>query len=357
MKILFLVPYPLEEAPSQRFRFEQYFDVLSMNGIEYEVHSFFPVTDWKLFYGRGNSGKKLLLLIRGFLNRVRSLLTCSSAQFIFIHREAAPLGPPIIEWLISKLLRKKIIYDFDDAIWMTDRQNESVLLRILKWRSKVAAICSWSYKISCGNNFLCQYATQFNTNVVLIPTTVDTMRQHNPALCSRRRSARLTIGWTGSHSTLKYLQQLQEVMKKVELIFPDTVFLVIADRKPDLGLKNLKFITWNVATEIEDLCKIDIGIMPLPNDEWSKGKCGFKALQYMALQIPTVASPVGVNNEIIESGRNGFLAVNTEEWLKYLTNLIKDPNLRIEIGANARKTVEQGYSKVAHSDTFLGLFV
>ena len=143
-------------------------------------------------------------------------------DFVFIHREATPLGPPIFEWILAKVLKKKIIYDFDDAIWLTDRQQESVLLRIAKWRSKVGSICKWAYKVSCGNEYLCNYAALFNKNVVYNPTTIDTENLHHPSqiLYPIKHPDRIRIGWTGSHSTLKYLDEIQPVLHKILNEYP-----------------------------------------------------------------------------------------------------------------------------------------
>ncbi len=363
MKILFLLPYPLREAPSQRFRFEQYVERLRRQGFTVRTQSFLTTHSWQLFFERGNPIQKALTLMRGFLKRVYVLAITPSFYFVFIHREATPLGPPVIEWFIAKILRKKIIYDFDDAIWLTDRKDESAVLRSLKWRQKVKAICQWSYKVSAGNEYLCAYARQFNKNVVLNPTTIDTEKTHNRSLYNpplpRERGPggeALTIGWTGSHSTLKYLEELQPVLKQVEEKYANVTFLVIADQPPPMQLQRLSFIKWHAQTEIEDLMKMDIGIMPLPDDEWAKGKCGFKALQYMALEIPAVVSPVGVNTEIIANGEEGFLCASGSEWFDALKKLIDNKNLRMELGKNGRRKVLEHYSVSSNTSTFLSLF-
>lgn len=353
MKLLFLVPYPLEKSPSQRFRFEQYFDTLVDKGHTIEVQSFLTDFGWNIIYSDGHRFKKALAVISGFARRFVVLPMAARADFIFIHREAAPLGPPAFEWIIARILRKKVIYDFDDAIWMTDRTNEGSLARALRHRSKVGSICRWSYKVSCGNEFLCDYARRFNQHVVYNPTTIDT-RYHLAK--SKSRPERITIGWTGSHTTLKYLSMIVPVLIDLENKFPGLDFLVIANKKPDLPLKSLKFLQWNETTEIDDLNKIDIGIMPLPDDEWSKGKCGFKALQYMSVAIPTIASRVGVNTRIIENDVNGFLCSTAEEWRNAIERLIHDEQLRERIGQQGKSTVEKNYSVTSNTSNFLSLF-
>ena len=359
-KILFLVPYPLHESPSQRFRFEQYFDILKSKEYSYTIQSFLDTDNWKVFYSRGGTFAKLVALISGFGKRIIAVATSPMYDFIFIHREVTPVGPPIFEWMLAKMLRRKIIYDFDDAIWLTDNQAESFFLRLMKWRSKVSWTCKWAYKVSCGNEYLHDYASQFNKQVVINPTTIDTKNLHNRNFyhdVERGTGSKVRIGWTGSHSTLKYLEQISVILKQISDAFPEIEFVVIADKEPLLnGVSNVKFVRWNPVSEIRDLLNFDIGIMPLPDDRWSKGKCGFKALQYMALEIPTVASAVGVNPKIVDHGVNGFLCNTAEEWIDSLRVLLENPQLRKRMGSNGRIKVIENYSVLSNANTFLSLF-
>lgn len=358
-RILFVVPYPLHESPSQRFRFEQYFTLLRSKGYSYTVQNFLNSNNWALFFKRGHAFAKLWAIVAGFSKRLIVLFKSPMYDFLFIHREAAPLGPPIFEWIMAKVLKRKIIYDFDDAIWLTDRQQESAILKLAKWRSKVRSICKWAYKVSCGNEYLCNYAAVFNKRVVYNPTTIDTENLHNRMSnpVSHQASQRIRIGWTGSHSTLKYLGEIQPVLREILRNYPAVEFIVIADRPPSLDVGSaVKFTPWNSETEIKDLLEFDIGIMPLPNDLWAKGKCGFKALQYMALELPAVASPVGVNLKIINHGVNGFLCNTPKEWEEALRALIEDSSLRKKMGMNGRKTVVENYSLRSNSANFLSLF-
>ena len=346
------------ESPSQRFRFEQYFPLLSESGIEFEVQSFLSSHSWQLFFMGGRPLSKLLALMKGFFRRIKALTKMSQYDYVFIHREAAPVGPPLFEWIIGRILAKKIIYDFDDAIWATDKSTETWWIKLIKWRSKVRAICRWSYKVSCGNEYLTDFAKKYNNNVVLNPTTIDTLNRHDPSRKKQNRSQKegVVIGWTGSHSTLKYLINLAEVLKGIESRFPNVQIAVIADRNPELRLNNFHFIPWKEETEIDDLMEFDIGIMPLPDEVWTRGKCGFKALQYLALKIPAVCSPVGVNKKIIENGRNGFLCSTNDEWESALTTLINNIQLRHKMGEHGRIKVIDSYSVLSNSTNFLALF-
>jgi glycosyltransferase involved in cell wall biosynthesis len=356
MKIFFLVPYPIGRAPSQRFRFEQYFDLLRQNKIEWRSESFWDTQSWEILYKQGYLPLKSWGLVKGFSKRLIVLFRLSSFNFVFIHRECTPIGPPFFEWVIAKILRKKIIYDLDDSIWLPNTSEENKIASFFKWHSKVQSICVWSYKISAGNGYLAAFAKAYNPNVVINPTTIDTENLHNlEKWTAPPKSERLVIGWTGTHSTMQYLQPLVPVLQALEKKIPFS-FVVISNKKPDLPLASLIFIPWNKEHEIPDLLRFDIGVMPLIEDAWSKGKCGFKALQYMALGIPTVASPIGVNSKIIDQGRSGLLCTTDEEWLHALEKLLLDASLRKRIGECGRTKVIGQFSVLSNSPSFLRLF-
>lgn len=356
MNILFVVPYPLQKSPSQRFRFEQYFGILKANGHTYDVKTFLNSENWKMFLKPGNTLRKIRGLASGFTRRAGLIFVAHRYDFIFIHREAAPVGPPVFEWIFATVLKKKIIYDFDDAIWTSDRASESWLLKAVKWRSKISSICSWSYRVSCGNRYLCDYAQRFNGRVQLNPTTIDMTYHMSDHSTRTADNSEIIIGWTGSSSTVKYLNEIEHILRRIEDQFPQVRFHFIADKAPDLKLRRMDFFPWNPNTEISDLQRFHIGIMPLPNDEWSRGKCGFKLLQYFALEIPAVASEVGVNGDIIDQNQSGFLCTTETEWHDALTKLIIDRSKREQFGAVGKKQVEKNYSVESNAANFLSLF-
>jgi len=354
MKVLFLVPYPLGEAPSQRFRFEQYFGILHEKEIAFDVSSFFDYDAWNVLYARGKFIAKLRGIVRGFFRRAKDVLLSRNYDFIFIHREAAPLGPPIFEWLIAKVFSRRIIYDFDDAIWLPNVSESNRLFSKIKWYHKVSSICRWSYRISCGNDFLKEYAQQFNKNVVVNPTVVDTENHYNQ-IKQHSHAGKTIIGWTGTHSTIKYLNYLLPVLEKLEETYGVEI-RIISNAQPTLSLKNLTYIPWKKSSEIEDLLAFDIGIMPLPDDDWAKGKCGFKLIQYLSLGIPAVSSPVGVNGKIIDTGVSGFLCSTQEEWLTALRELILQPEKRKQFGEKGRQKIMAHFSATANAPLFLSTF-
>jgi len=354
-KVLFLLPYPAGRAPSQRFRVENLLFLLDAAGIRYTLRPFMTPAVWEVLYKGGSLPQKAAGIVNGYLRRWKTLLTeARHYDWVFIHREAAPLGPPLFEWYLKKVLGKKIIYDFDDAIWIPNTSAQNRLAASLKAFWKVGRICRWSHAVVGGNDYLCRFAQEQGASQVRrIPTVVDTAQRYNQL--KQHHDGKVTVGWTGSHSTLKYLDEVLPVIARLQEDL-DFTFLVIADKKPELSLRDWRFVPWNATTEIEDLLQIDIGLMPLTADPWSEGKCGFKLIQYLSLGIPAVASPVGVNKDIVVPGENGFLAQTAADWELALRQLIADAGLRRQLGAAGRQTIENQYSITANAATFLNLF-
>ena len=320
--ILFVVPYPTGQAPSQRFRFELFYPLLKERSIHFEVSSFWDDSAWRVLYLPGQVGAKVVGLLRGFARRFTMLFTLGRFDAVLVHREMTPVGPPIFEWIVARLLGKPIVYDFDDAIWLPNVSEVNRVAGGLKWHSKVGSICGWARRVSCGNAHLAEYAQRYNDDVVVVPTVVDTAGRHN---VTHEAGDELVIGWTGSHSTVAYLEGIVPALRALAERVPYR-FRLIADRGPDFDIPNLEFVKWRKESEIEDLNGIDVGLMPIPDTEWAKGKCGLKIIQYMALGIPTVAAAVGVNRDIIDDGVDGFLASDNTEWEEHLYALATDPD-------------------------------
>lgn len=351
-KIIFLTPYPSDTAGSQRFRFEQYMSYLAAAGYSYECQSFLSKKAWKILYLQGHTIRKALEILIGFARRKTLFLKLHRYDFVFIHREASPVGPPIFEWMITKLWKKKIIYDFDDAIWLTNTSKENNLISKFKFPTKVNAVMKWSHKVSAGNQYLMDHASCFGRSVVYNPTTIDTESRHIP---KRTNTRNIVIGWTGTHSTLKYLEQLRKPLEVLAQSF-DFTFLVIADKPPEISFPHQQYLPWNKDTEIEDLNRIDIGVMPLQNDAWAQGKCGFKALQFMALEKPVLVSPVGVNADIVAPDVHGDHCRNEEDWIAKLEFLFTHQEVRQAMGHAGRQKVIEHFSVVSNQANFLSLF-
>jgi glycosyltransferase involved in cell wall biosynthesis len=351
--ILFLTPYPFGTAASQRFRFEQYFEALNENGIEYTIEPFWEVNAWEVLYERGAGLTKLWFLLKGIIRRWLVLFTCFKYDYIFIHREIYPAGIKLLIFVLTKILRRKIIYDFDDAIWLPNFADNNKKYAFIKSYGQVSFLCKNAYKISVGNDYLKEYAQQYNNNVVVNPTTVDTDKLHNRVI--DYDFSDFVIGWTGTHSTLKYVKDLLPILDVLVKQYQFTL-MIISDLPPEFDRPYLKFIKWNKSSEIDDLLKFNLGIMPLRDDKWAKGKCGFKALQYMSLGIPAMVSDVGVNSVIVSHQNNGWVCNDMESWEHSLEAVLQDPNISRTLGEKAREAIVQSYSVKANTDNFLSLF-
>lgn len=351
---MILCPYPQGTAPSQRFRFEQYLDILRKAGWEIEQHPFYSERSWQLLYKPGRFTAKVLAVISGFIRRFGLLFRLRSFGRVFIHREAAPIGPPLIEWLISRFHPASYIYDFDDAVWLPNSSEANRAFVGLKQAGKFSSVCKWASRISAGNHYLAEKAASYSSaQVDVIPTTIDTDGYHNRSRQALNKP--LVFGWTGTHSTLRYLDELVPVFRELESK-AEFKIRVISDQPPAWKLDSMEFIQWQKETEIDDLLGMDVGLMPLEADAWSAGKCGFKALQYMALGIPAIASPVGVNSRIIRNAENGWLPEDNEQWAVLLESIIRNPDELREMGQKARARVIEAYSVRSNQAAFMALF-
>lgn len=351
-RILFLALNRPNRSPGQRFRFEQYFDFLKQNGFTYEFSYLLDAADDTIFYGNGNFFKKVGIVIKSFWKRLQEINSAKNYDIIFVQRECFMLGTSFFEKQFSK--SSKMIFDFDDSIWLPNVSDANKAFAWLKNPSKTADIIACADVIIAGNTYLKNYALQYNKNVVIIPTTIDT---HEYQKLTIPKPDKITIGWSGSVTTIQHFEHTLAALTEVKQKYGENICIkVIGDGKykhKELGITGL---AWNKETEIAELSSFDIGIMPLPDDEWSKGKCGLKGLQYMALEIATIMSPVGVNTEIIDDGKNGFLASTHEEWVQKLSCLIESPELRAKIGQAGRKTVVEHYSVDANKEKYLQIF-
>jgi glycosyltransferase involved in cell wall biosynthesis len=352
-EILFIVQLPKNVSPGQRFRCELYEDLLQKNGFNTTTEYFLDRKGYEIFYKPGFVFAKFIAVIKGSIRRKLLLFKLKKYNYIFIQREASPIGLPFFEWIVSKILHKKIIYDFDDAIWIPHISEQNKLAAIFKNSNKVKQICRWAYKVSCGNNYLCNYAKQFNEQVVYNPTCVDTDHRYN--IIANHDVERVTIGWTGSFSTVHFLDMVQPALKKLQEKY-DFNIKVICNKEPVLDLKNITYVEWTEENEISELAGCQIGLMPLTDDEWNKGKCGFKLIQYLALEIPAVSSSIGVNKIIIEEGINGFFSKTEDDWYAAIEKLIRDPAVRKQMGKAGRKKITEEYSLSSNANNFLSLF-
>lgn len=354
-KILFVAAHRPGRSPSQRFRFEQYFDYLVSNGFQCEYAFLLSENDDRIFYNPGHLARKFFILIKSGVTRLRDVMNASQYDIVFIQREAFMTGGILFEKLFKKK-GAKLVFDFDDAIWFLDVSQANKRFGWLKDPEKTKHIIELSDCVIAGNNYLADYAKQFNKNVVVIPTTIDT-DEYKRTFQKQLLNSTVSIGWSGSITTIVHFRYAEPFLKKLKNKLNGKISIrLIGDATYSNSELAVMSGAWKKETEISDLSLFDIGIMPLPDDDWAKGKCGLKGLQYMALEIPAVMSPVGVNCEIIQDGVNGFLASSEGEWVEKISMLARDASLRDKIGKAARQTVVEKYSVLSQRDKYLNLF-
>lgn len=351
--ILFLTLHRKNRSPGQRFRHEQYLDYLKQNDLEITYSNMLGPKQDHVFYKSGSTLKKMIVGFFATILRLKDILRSNQYDYVFIFRDAFFFGV-FFEWLFKKS-KAKLVFDFDDSIWLQDENPNQSIFQKLKNPAKTGKIISYCDMVIAGNEYLADYARQFNQNIQIIPTTID-LNEYKKVATKKTQNG-VCVGWSGSFSTIKHFESALEPLKAIKEKYGDRVyFKVIGDGNYQNNSLNIQGLAWNGSSEVEDLCEIDIGIMPLPDDNWSKGKCGLKGLQYMALEIPTIMSPVGVNSEIIQDGENGFLAATTEEWVDKISTLVEDRELREWMGKAGRKTVEKDFSVEANKEKWLKVF-
>jgi glycosyltransferase involved in cell wall biosynthesis len=352
MRVLAVVPSVYDTSPGQRFRIEQWEPILRENGVEITYAPFDTAELRSVLYSGGNILAKAKGVLSSMKSRSSELNGLQNFDLVYVFREAALLGPP---WFERKIARSRVpmIFDFDDAVFFSYKSPSNGYLSYLKFPAKTAEVCRLSAHVMAGNEFLAEYALKNNENVTIVPTTIDTDKYELVERTGHPES--VTIGWSGSFSTIQHLDTIRDVLQGLATT-ERFKLRVIGTPEYEIPGVDVEAIQWGSETELEDLRRIDIGLMPLPNDNWSKGKCGLKALQYMSLGIPTICSPVGVNSKIISDGANGFLAATKEEWIEKIKRLIHSPELRRKLGNAGRETVEREYSAKVVAPKVLEVF-
>jgi glycosyltransferase involved in cell wall biosynthesis len=349
VRVLGLLPYPTRRVPGQRYRIEQWAPLLEREGVALTFSPFLSERGMDVLYRPGNAWTKARETARGYFRRIGEVLRPGSFDVVYVFREAALLGPAWLEQMVAR--RLPVVFDFDDAIYLPATSPANAWASILKPAGKADAICRLARHVTVGNEFLAAYASRHCKAVTVVPTTIDT-DLYRPA--ARPANARPIVGWSGSSTTAAYLQTRAAALGRLRQRL-DFELHVIGGTVSVPGVET-RLLPWRAETEVEDLRPFDVGLMPLSDDEWARGKCGLKALQYMALGIPPVVSPVGVNASIVEDGVNGFHARDDGEWVDRIANLLGDPDLRARLGAAARRTVEQRYSAAVQAPRMARVF-
>lgn len=336
LSMLVLTKYDRNGA-SSRYRSLQYLDYFEQAGIRCTVAPLFSTRYLEFKYARGRAA--ISEVIRAFVHRLRALTKARRYDVVFVQAELIPYFPAVLERLLV-FLGCNYIVDYDDALFHQYDMHRSPLIRKALTR-KIATVMRKASAVVVGNAYLAGYAHRAGaSNVHLLPTVIDLHRYST--MPSRRQDEVFTIGWIGSPSTAKYLHVIHPALAEMCADGRSRVRL-IGSGPVDLPGVDVEVVAWDEATEVDEMRTFDVGVMPLTDDPWSRGKCGFKLIQYMACGLPTVASPVGVNSEIVEQGVNGFIAPDLDAWVLALSRLRDDVLLRRRLGETGRSIVEQRY--------------
>jgi glycosyltransferase involved in cell wall biosynthesis len=354
VRVLALTPQPRDVSPGQRYRIEQWEPHLSAGGVEIVYSPFSSPALSEILYSPGHVTRKIGGMVAAYARQLRAVSGARGFDLVYVFREAALVGPAILETTV-RLRGVPFVFDFDDAVYLHYRSPSNGYLSYLKFPGKTATLCRRASRVMAGNAILAEYASRYSHRVSIVPTTIDTDRYRPELRRTRPPAAFPTIGWTGSHSTRAHLELAVPALRRLarERRFRLVVVGASAPAIPGAIVESRPFCS---STEVEDLADIDVGIMPLPDDPWSRGKCGCKALQYMGLSIPAVVSPVGANTSIVRDGVNGLWADTDDRWVAALTRLLSEPDLAKRLGEAGRRTVEQEYSARAVAPRVLEIF-
>jgi len=325
-------------GPSSRYRVFQFLDLFKMEGVDVHIQSLFDDSYFQFLRSQSSSKKKFrkVAYVASRFEKRRKALGSANPGLTVIEQQLFPYLPFFLE---KPFLPERYVLEMDDAIYLTHPKKIPELIRN-------------AHGIIVGNETLAEYSRKWNQNVHVIPTVLDTDWFLPP---EKKEEDKIKIGWSGLEYNFKYLRQLRQVFLYLATTYPVEIVILSGSEPQNLDFP-FRFVKWDPDHEVEQIRHFDIGIMPLEMDEWSQSKCGMKLLQYMALEIPAVATPAGVNAKIIEEGENGFTALSEEEWIQRLAQLIENPSLKLKMGKNARETVVKSYSVKSWFPRLLALY-
>jgi L-malate glycosyltransferase len=350
-KLLVICPHPVGYVPGQRLKYEQYFAIFKEAGYDITVSPFMSEAFQKIVYKKGKFLEKAFWTVAGYLRRVYDLFRIRNYDIVYTFLWVAPFAPPIFEKL-TRTLAKKMIYDIDDLVFLNPPSSTNPLIHYLRSpKNHISLMKSADHVITC-TPYLDSLVRKYNQHTTDISSTINTTLYRPKTNYATKE--KLIIGWSGSHSTSKYLHLLDNIFQRLAKMHSFKL-LVMGDENFRLEGVDVEALPWKEEYEVEVISRFDIGVYPLPNEEWVLGKSGLKALQYMALGIPTVATDIGTIRRIICNSENGFLVSDEEQWKETIIKLMNDRFLREAIGNKAAATVENYYSINANKNKYLAI--
>lgn len=338
IRVLCVVLYPNTNA-SVRLRFVQQIDELARHGIDLTLAPFLDEAGLAIIFQRGHLFAKALAVARGFVRRIRDVTLLERFDLLLVYRESTPFGPPFVERLAIRR-GLTVVLDFDEAVFVPNIHPANRAWAWLRDPRRVIAVCGMAAAVMAQNDYLGDFARRWNRRVTILPTPVDTEARKPRAL---RRAGPIVIGWIGSETTAPYLHLVDEVLARLASEH-DIVVRIVGGGYTNAGIPRLEVRDFALEREQEELDGFDIGILPEPDDPWTRGKGGYKALLYMAAGIPVVASRVGVNPDIVADGETGYCVSTMDEWLTALRRLLEDAPLRDRLGTAGRARVLERYA-------------
>lgn len=347
--MLVLCPFPLDVAAAQRLKFEQYYDDWRAHGWQVDVAPFMDTTLWRVLFERGHIGTKVWGAVKGLFRRLRDLGRVARYDLVYCHMYVTPIGTTILERAVRRLAHR-LVFDIEDNVFLGQQlaatYNPNPFVRLLKGRGKAKYLVRHADHVITSSPFLNETCLAINerNSCTYISSSIDAERFVPAKSYSNDRT--VTIGWTGTFSSRPYLDLLRPVFQELASRRKFRL-MVIGNFEYDFPDVHLQVVRWTAEREVEDLQEIDIGVYPLPLDSWVSGKSGLKAIQYMMMGLPCVATDVGTTPMIIRHNENGILARTREEWVRALERLIDDPALRRRLGERARRDAVERYSTEA----------
>lgn len=347
-KIIYFTKYTNLGA-SSRLRSIQYFPLLEEKGYKVLHKPLFSDNYLKALYK--GSKMKFVYLIIAYFKRMFDLLELRKNYIIVIEKELFPFIPPFVEIGLRKLGYKYYV-DYDDAIFHNyDLSTNPLIKKLLS--DKIDRIMNNSYLVFAGNSYLEERAKKAQADqVVILPTVIDNKKYYK---IENKNAEEFTIGWIGSPSTFKYIQKLFPVFYQLKEKYPHLRVNIIGAKQEASTQDFINFIPWQEATEVDELNKFDVGLMPLDLSPWEFGKCSYKLIQYMGCHIAVLASPVGMNNDVVIPDYNGQLA-EENEWYNKIEKYIIDKNLTVLHGNNGRKLIDSKYNLKNNSKIIIDCF-
>jgi glycosyltransferase involved in cell wall biosynthesis len=356
MRVLGLASYPVEAAAT-RYRLVQYVAPLRERGIELEVRPFLDSRLFASLYRRRELPRTALGLLRSALGRVFDVAAARGADAIMVQREAMMFGPPVVEYLSMRLGHCPMVLDLDDATYIPyESPTYGRLAGTLKWFTKTDELIRRAAVVTCGSRAIAEYVEAKGARAVLVPTVVDTDKFRPAARAAEGAQSgggktTPVLGWVGTHSTYPYLESIFPVLQDLARDYEFRLKIVGGGRDevrlPRVEVENLP---WSLGREIADFQSFDVGLYPIVASAWASGKSGFKSVQYMAVGVPFVATPLGATAEIGEPGVTNFLATTPDEWREALARLLADPPLRRRMGEAGRAHALAHYTVPAQAD-------